>query len=47
MKLSFSFLRDDEANMIEEIANDVLGKLNLTPSRDFKEYVVSKIISQR
>ncbi|KAG7532510.1 Winged helix DNA-binding domain superfamily [Arabidopsis thaliana x Arabidopsis arenosa] len=31
--------KDDEANMIEEIANDVLSKLNLTPSRDFKEYV--------
>ncbi|CAN6841818.1 unnamed protein product [Brassica oleracea] len=30
---------DDEAKMIEEIANDVVCKLNLTPSRDCKDYV--------
>ncbi|CAF1894700.1 unnamed protein product [Brassica napus] len=29
---------DDEAKMIEEIANDVVCKLNLTPSRDCKDY---------
>uniref|UniRef100_A0A0D3ALW4 TIR domain-containing protein n=1 Tax=Brassica oleracea var. oleracea TaxID=109376 RepID=A0A0D3ALW4_BRAOL len=30
---------DDEAKMIEEIASDVVCKLNLTPSRDCKDYV--------
>ncbi|CAA7014454.1 unnamed protein product [Microthlaspi erraticum] len=29
----------NEASMIEEIANDVLGKLNLSPSNDFEDFV--------
>ncbi|KAL9816343.1 putative TIR domain-containing protein [Arabidopsis thaliana] len=29
----------NEAKMIEEIANDVLLKLNLTPSKDVEDFV--------
>uniref|UniRef100_A0A1J3EBC4 Putative disease resistance protein n=1 Tax=Noccaea caerulescens TaxID=107243 RepID=A0A1J3EBC4_NOCCA len=32
---SFSLVRDNEAEMMEKIAKDVLGLLNATPSRDF------------
>ena len=39
-ELSLIFLlRDNEARMIEEIANDVLGKLNLSPSNVFEDFV--------
>lgn len=39
MKLFLSFVRGDEATMIEAISNDVLDKLLLTPSKDFENFV--------
>ncbi|KAG7605139.1 Toll/interleukin-1 receptor homology (TIR) domain superfamily, partial [Arabidopsis thaliana x Arabidopsis arenosa] len=30
---------DNEASMIEEIANDILGKMNISPSNDFEDLV--------
>lgn len=38
--IDFSHIvRANEATMIEQVANDVLFKLNLTPSSDFSEFV--------
>lgn len=39
VKLSLSFVRGNEATMIEAIANGVLDKLLLTPSKDFDNFV--------
>ena len=36
---TFSYCQENEAKLIEDIVTDILGKLNLTPSKDFENFV--------